>query len=564
MASSRRDVFLRWLYNELLTTEIDSDTYLNYIVEILDENLPDLGPSCVGNTFEKQQHETTVTEIYQLLRSCSNAGNQLSHQLAKEIVRYWLKSIKGEIIPLPEPVKEDPPAEKAAQIQEPDAWEECADAGQQYYVSEDWESRVGENQEESDFYEQNCWVEGFVAALVDEPEEQLEYEYDEDAEFEDISTKNGQMSVLQSLFPHYTLEFLETVYQKMDQNIERSVALILVNEDMNNYGFEVLKAFSNHVEPPDTTKVPVCRYFLQGRCYRSDCWYSHEIEKATCKYWIQGTCIKGDYCEFSHGFDVEGSLKKIKSNTDRNLHPENPTFSFPVDFPTLQGMKYQSVPQNAEHLVIPTDMQLSSKLKLIELKNMFSGANPSEIEKVFKQCGFSFDATVQVLSQEYSITQPLQPLPEPSHVRHTSGRMRAAGSSAEEENWITSDTDVGKLYKAMREEAGEHAVMRNKYFQLATSAYLSRNGEAARYYSRKGRYHDEMMRMIHSRASYAIFIKRNSGKNLSSNTIDLHGLHVNEALDILESYIQSSHHRTLYIFAGSGHHSAKKAKLLPA
>lgn len=51
----------------------------------------------------------------------------------------------------------------------------------------------------------------------------------------------------------------------------------------------------------------MCRYFLAGECRRSDCRFSHDLDRALCRFWLRGHCAKGPNCEFLHqlpnGFD---------------------------------------------------------------------------------------------------------------------------------------------------------------------------------------------------------------------------------------------------------------------
>lgn len=84
-------------------------------------------------------------------------------------------------------------------------------------------------------------------------------------------------------------------------------------------------------------------------------------------------------------------------------------------------------------------------------------------------------------------------------------------------------------YFKLREEAIEHAVLRNKFFQRATESYLKGDRANAKYYSTQGRYHDQRMIELHEQASEEMFERRN--QNLSAHdqkVIDLHGLHVDE------------------------------------
>ncbi|KAI6100659.1 hypothetical protein EDD16DRAFT_1654684 [Pisolithus croceorrhizus] len=37
-----------------------------------------------------------------------------------------------------------------------------------------------------------------------------------------------------------------------------------------------------------------CRYYLAGECLRADCRFSHDLERALCRFWLRGTCAKQD------------------------------------------------------------------------------------------------------------------------------------------------------------------------------------------------------------------------------------------------------------------------------
>jgi len=50
------------------------------------------------------------------------------------------------------------------------------------------------------------------------------------------------------------------------------------------------------------SELPVCRHLLQdGRCYRADCSFSHDIESHTCVFWLKSRCTKNTACRFLHG-----------------------------------------------------------------------------------------------------------------------------------------------------------------------------------------------------------------------------------------------------------------------
>eukprot|EP01135_Chromosphaera_perkinsii_P008578 Nk52_evm20s1401 gene=Nk52_evmTU20s1401 len=392
-------------------------------------------------------------------------------------------------------------------------------------------------------------------------------EYDSGYENETIDSEASKLKVMQNFFAHYSSDFLKAALDKVDGDIERAAALIMVAEDTNNYGFSALEKFDKKTEPPKTTKKPVCRYFLEGGCYRANCWYSHEIETAVCKFWIQGCCFKGDECPFRHSYDFEGSSSPGEEEAEKAVE-SGPVEWTASDFPGLDDMKPSPVNENLsslQHDETNDIMSLGEKIKLIELKNMFYKLEPYEVEKAFDQSEYSFENTVALLNSMYpGITVRHASNPQP-HI--PVGPSYAPREDPEENSpgWVETGDVVNKMYQDLRDEAADHAVRRNKFFQLAVEAYMRQDGASAKELARHGRYHDEMMRMIHSKASYEIFLKRNSTGNQSSNTIDLHGLHVEEALEILDYYVNNTYHYTLYIITGSGNHSSDgKAKLLPA
>ncbi|CAI7845796.1 unnamed protein product, partial [Closterium sp. NIES-53] len=64
------------------------------------------------------------------------------------------------------------------------------------------------------------------------------------------------------------------------------------------------------------------------------------------------------------------------------------------------------------------------------------------------------------------------------------------------------------LYGDMREEARDHARIRNACFEQATQAYLAGNKAAAKELSARGQWHNEQMKAAHAKASDAIFRTR--------------------------------------------------------
>jgi len=102
---------------------------------------------------------------------------------------------------------------------------------------------------------------------------------------------------------------------------------------------------------------------------------------------------------------------------------------------------------------------------------------------------------------------------------------------------------VAKDYFALREEAIQHAQLRNKYFQRATEAYLKGDRASAKSYSMEGRFHQEQMRALHNEAAVQIFARRNKALGRSDQMVlDLHGLHVEEGFFPSPSFFSNKPH----------------------
>ncbi|KAI5079692.1 hypothetical protein GOP47_0005171 [Adiantum capillus-veneris] len=133
--------------------------------------------------------------------------------------------------------------------------------------------------------------------------------------------------------------------------------------------------------------------------------------------------------------------------------------------------------------------------------------------------------------------------------------------------WLETGEAVANMYADLREEARDHARVRNTYFEQARQAYLSGNKALARELAAKGQVHNGLMKDAHNKAGETIFQQRNmstrSLQNGQSQLLDLHGLHVSEAIPLLKRELaglramaRSSHQRVqVLICVGTGHHT---------
>ncbi|KAK7383427.1 hypothetical protein VNO78_29106 [Psophocarpus tetragonolobus] len=149
-------------------------------------------------------------------------------------------------------------------------------------------------------------------------------------------------------------------------------------------------------------------------------------------------------------------------------------------------------------------------------------------------------------------------------------RFQNRGSSRAAPVWLETGDAVANMYSDLREEARDHARLRNAYFEQARQAYLVGNKALAKELSVKGQLHNMHMKAAHGKAQESIYRQRNpvapemqvTGRG-HQRMIDLHGLHVSEAihvlkheLSVLRSMARAAEQRLqVYICVGTGHHT---------
>ncbi|KAF7830402.1 pentatricopeptide repeat-containing protein [Senna tora] len=149
-------------------------------------------------------------------------------------------------------------------------------------------------------------------------------------------------------------------------------------------------------------------------------------------------------------------------------------------------------------------------------------------------------------------------------------RMQNRGSARAAPVWLETGDAVANMYSELREEARDHARVRNAYFEQARQAYLVGNKALAKELSVKGQLHNMHMKAAHGKAQESIYRQRNpvslemqgNGRG-HERMIDLHGLHVSEAihvlrheLSVLRSTARAAGQRLqVYICVGTGHHT---------
>jgi len=119
-----------------------------------------------------------------------------------------------------------------------------------------------------------------------------------------------------------------------------------------------------------------------------------------------------------------------------------------------------------------------------------------------------------------------------------------------------ADVPLADMYAEARRLAAEHALMRNFYYREAARAFQTGQRAAAKDLAARGHWHNAEMHKAHARGGEQIFSQRNA--LVGANAIDLHGLHVKEAMTMLTQRIDALQRqgiRSLFVITGAGKHS---------
>ncbi|KAF7562675.1 hypothetical protein G7046_g1435 [Stylonectria norvegica] len=121
------------------------------------------------------------------------------------------------------------------------------------------------------------------------------------------------------------------------------------------------------------------------------------------------------------------------------------------------------------------------------------------------------------------------------------------------------DDDTEREYDRLRDCARQEAEKRGHCFERSRQAYDAGDGAAAKQLSNEGKSHAAKMDDYNRQACEYIFRANNAPGRVEADSIDLHGLYVEEAERILETRIREDQARGqnhLHAIVGQGHHSA--------
>ncbi|KAG9323950.1 hypothetical protein KVV02_003221 [Mortierella alpina] len=339
----------------------------------------------------------------------------------------------------------------------------------------------------------------------------------------------------------------------------------------------------------DIRSTQTCRHFLQGNCFRKDCWYSHDLDSMVCKFWLKGQCLKGETCEFNHFLDTSRVSEVAPTPVKKQEPPAMDDFDFPSLAASTSTNKSKGSAWGAKTngQAQKKDSSNNGNASINSSSSNGHGSDTSSNGPV--------DALVQDLEEKAKVSSP--PLTKPPAISYLATAAAAASKpltplqrneevDVEQQRknfkfemaptfipWLETGSTLNSAYLQSRAQAVEYARARNHCFELATQAYLRNDGATAAKLSAQGRDYNDLMMTTHREASRQIFNSRNQMMVQTSKKgetwIDLHGLHVDEALAFLDEFMEKleteCYTGTVYVVTGTGNHSTNaRAKLKPA
>ncbi|NXT77228.1 N4BP2 protein, partial [Zapornia atra] len=189
----------------------------------------------------------------------------------------------------------------------------------------------------------------------------------------------------------------------------------------------------------------------------------------------------------------------------------------------------------------------AAKLKEKQLFQMFPTINQNFLMEVFKDNNYSLEQTEQFLNcvleadpvKTVIAQEGVQQNEIASSYSAAKNREKKAKKSKEEDDTLSEifqDFEYPQ-YDDLRAEAFCHQQKRQECLIKAGEAYRMGMKPVAAFYAHQGRLHEQKMKEANHAAAVQIFEKINTSL-LPMNVLDLHGLHVDEAVNQLSRVLQ--------------------------
>ncbi|NXI53768.1 N4BP2 protein, partial [Chloroceryle aenea] len=223
----------------------------------------------------------------------------------------------------------------------------------------------------------------------------------------------------------------------------------------------------------------------------------------------------------------------------------------------------------------------AAKLKEKQLFEMFPTINQSFLMDIFRDNNYSLEQTEQFLNCVLE-ADPVKTVIAQENVQHEIVSSYSAAKNWEKKAKKSKEEDDSlreifqefeyPQYDDFRAEAFCHQQKRQECLKKAGEAYRMGMKSVAAFYAHQGRLHEQKMKEANHAAAVRIFEKVNTAL-LPMNVLDLHGLHVDEAVNQMsrvlqeksEEYQQTGGKPYLSVITGRGNHSqGGVARIRPA
>ncbi|XP_071478990.1 uncharacterized protein [Diadema antillarum] len=226
---------------------------------------------------------------------------------------------------------------------------------------------------------------------------------------------------------------------------------------------------------------------------------------------------------------------------------------------------------------------IATKLKREQLYEAYPDVDKSVLEEIFKANSYDLRHTKWEVNAVYrEPAEPVKNVYSPGALERMQRRRQNSPARQKVDGDDSSDGQFQSReqpdYDDYRAEASLHYRQRNECFKKAAKAYHSGQKELALHYSTQGRLHSMQLKEANVRAAALIVQQRR--QETGEDKLDLHNLHLEEALQVLQEVLMEkeqqwgrrrvdhgspSQNRYLEVVTGRGKHShGGMAKLRPA
>lgn len=215
----------------------------------------------------------------------------------------------------------------------------------------------------------------------------------------------------------------------------------------------------------------------------------------------------------------------------------------------------------------------ASVLKEEQLFALFPSIDRHFLQDIFRDHNYSL-AQTQLFLHSLLDAGPVKTVvaPETPQIPHPRAASKDRDKKQMEASMTTYQDTEDPEYQDFRAEANLQRRRQLESFAKAAEAFKQGHKEVASFYAQQGHLHGQRMREANHRAAVQIFERVNSSL-LPQNILDLHGLHVEEALEHLRDVLEKKTtdcerglcRPQLSVITGRGNHSqGGVARIRPA